>query len=225
MTCRSGVVDATAAPSISERSVMVPVTLAAVARPRYNALVFDPIRFTLEGAQYVLVTGESLEDRPRDFLPVNPWEARRAVRRALESPDARGRLRQGLNAGFGAGAWEDRGGFSRRVSALLGMEPERLVLLRRPSALRATILTEDPAEEAGDEEALQQEQDVAWFEVMVVDDDDEPCPNVGYEIELSDGRVRRGRTNDAGVIRYERIPDGQCTLKLVELDTEAWSVV
>ncbi len=62
-----------------------------------------------------------------------------------------------------------------------------------------------------------------WIEILIVDEDDQPVPDVAYEIELPNGSVRRGRTNYEGIARCERIPPGTCKLTLVELDSGAWS--
>ncbi|KIG14833.1 hypothetical protein DB30_06286 [Enhygromyxa salina] len=62
-----------------------------------------------------------------------------------------------------------------------------------------------------------------WIEILVEDEDEQPVSGVAYELELPDGSVRRGRTNQFGIARWERIPSGSCKLSLVELDTVSWS--
>jgi hypothetical protein len=47
---------------------------------------------------------------------------------------------------------------------------------------------------------------------------------VEYEIELSDGRVQRGRTSEHGILRYEDLPDGSCKLRLLSVDGRGWDV-
>lgn len=62
-----------------------------------------------------------------------------------------------------------------------------------------------------------------WIEILVEDEDEQPVSGIAYELELPDGSLRRGRTNQFGIARWERIPSGSCKLSLVELDTESWS--
>jgi hypothetical protein len=62
-----------------------------------------------------------------------------------------------------------------------------------------------------------------WIEVLVEDEDEQPVGGVAYDLELPDGSIRRGHTNQFGIARFERIPSGSCKLSLVELDTASWS--
>jgi hypothetical protein len=54
----------------------------------------------------------------------------------------------------------------------------------------------------------------SWIEVRVVDQDGEPVPNIEYEIKLTDGGTRRGRTNPYGVVRFDGIAEGNCEFTL-----------
>jgi len=66
------------------------------------------------------------------------------------------------------------------------------------------------------------EVDTHYIEIEVVDQHGDPLPNTAYEITLSNGQVRRGETNDEGLARVERIPDGMCHLHLPEVDRAVW---
>ncbi len=95
-----------------------------------------------------------------------------------------------------------------------------LVLLREPPPLferrsAGESELEDTPFEARDE-------DTEWIEIQLVDKENNPVPNVRYRIELPDHRVRTGRTNANGVIRYDRIRGGTCKFTFPDLDEEAW---
>lgn len=83
----------------------------------------------------------------------------------------------------------------------------------------------EPPEPGGPGGEEPPETELEWVEVQIVDDEDNPLAGITYEIELTDGRVRRGATNAAGVIRYERIPGGTCTVRITGLDKDAYEKV
>lgn len=65
---------------------------------------------------------------------------------------------------------------------------------------------------------------VHWIEIVLVGEDDKPIPNELYEIELPDGRVRRGRLDREGKARVEGIEQtGRCKVTFPALDEGAWS--
>jgi hypothetical protein len=66
---------------------------------------------------------------------------------------------------------------------------------------------------------------VDWIEILAADENGEPVAGVAYELELPDGSVRRGRTNQFGIARCEPIPSGACKLTLPELDESAWGTM
>ena len=58
----------------------------------------------------------------------------------------------------------------------------------------------------------------------VFGEDDLPIPNVRYEIELPDGRVKRGTLDGDGTARVDGIPTGgTCQVRFPTLDEEAWT--
>ncbi|HLT36115.1 MAG TPA: hypothetical protein VK034_07510 [Enhygromyxa sp.] len=61
-----------------------------------------------------------------------------------------------------------------------------------------------------------------WIEILVEDQDGRPLREIGYEITLPDGAVRRGRTTRDGVVRLDEIPSGECKFSLTDFDESAW---
>lgn len=177
-------------------------------------MMHEPCYLTLDGIQYVLVVGEHSRWLAEGWELVSAWEARRALMRADPRLVVRGHL--GVRSDDGV-----------RLEVLIARRPG-VVLLRRPPRTHGPLLVDL---EAGDLVEPEPEPDSAaalrgdaWIEVQVVDGDDEPCANVDFEIELSDGRVRQGRTNEHGVLRYEEIVEGLCTIRLLDLDESEWRV-
>jgi hypothetical protein len=78
----------------------------------------------------------------------------------------------------------------------------------------------DPVEEREAPEEVVEK--LEWIEVLIVDEDDQPLPNVAYKLVLPDGSSRVGKTNNLGIARYDRIPAGSCTFELTEMDAGAW---
>jgi len=66
------------------------------------------------------------------------------------------------------------------------------------------------------------EDETHWIHVIVVDQDDRPLAGVRYRIELTDGRVREGRTTAEGGIYFDEIPAGACKVSLLEHDETLW---
>lgn len=187
------------------------------------AVVDLPLRFFLEGEHYVLVEGRDSSYPEEDFEEVGPWEAQRVLAGALSHGDVQALLRAGLGGHATAGGWDDHHGFSRRVRARIDEDPERLVLLRRIRPLYSLVFTEPIVEDIADlATGLEAPEEDTWIEVQVVDDDDVPVAGLDYEIELSDGRVRRGRTSEHGILRYEGMPPGSCKVKLLGVEAKGW---
>jgi hypothetical protein len=96
-----------------------------------------------------------------------------------------------------------------------------LILVREVHGTATPDVPEGPEkpEEPEDIERL------TWIEVLIEDEEQQPVANVAYRLILPDGSVRTGKTNRAGIARYEQIPDGECQFELTELDAEAWEIV
>jgi hypothetical protein len=61
-----------------------------------------------------------------------------------------------------------------------------------------------------------------WVEIVLVDDDDNPVPDIAYEIKLPDGSIIPGRLNSAGVASYHDIVAGTCQIRFPDLPDEEW---
>ncbi len=68
----------------------------------------------------------------------------------------------------------------------------------------------------------EQETKKSWIEIELVNDIDEPVPGEVYEIELPDGSVASGTTDENGFARVEGFESGTCKIKFPNLDKEAW---
>ncbi|MCA9709772.1 MAG: hypothetical protein KDK70_28290 [Myxococcales bacterium] len=56
----------------------------------------------------------------------------------------------------------------------------------------------------------------SWIEIAVVDARGEPIRGRAYRLELPDGTVRRGTLGDEGLIRFDDVDPGLCTLELLD---------
>ncbi len=95
----------------------------------------------------------------------------------------------------------------------------RLVLLRAPP--RSVRPPPAAPEEAPIEQELANDE-TAWIEIHLVDEEGDPVSGVEYEIKLPDGSHRVGRTNEVGVIYYANLTPGSCEFSLTSLDQSAW---
>lgn len=62
----------------------------------------------------------------------------------------------------------------------------------------------------------------AWVEVELVDDAGAPVPGEAVEIELPDGSVASGTTDDKGLLKITNIDPGSVKITFSNLDKEAW---
>ena len=170
-----------------------------------------PLRFFLEGEHYVLVESKDATYLEDDHDEVGPWEAQRVLDDARSRLDPHALHRADL-----------RGAPSRGVRARLDDDPGRLVLLRRRRPIYAMELGQPLLDDLADLVPTLEPAEDTWIEVLVVDDDDVPVAGVEYEIELSDGRKRRGRTSEHGILRYEGMPPGACKLSLLSVEASGW---
>jgi hypothetical protein len=178
------------------------------------------VSFHFEGREYV-VADEAIEEFEtladpdavrimRDVLRQGPGHAPTAgVIALLSEVHAWAVFARAL---LGGDPFANRSAFGRMPFVLLRRTTQRPIL-EPPHVDDAPLLSGLAEPDAIDD---------AWIEVLVVDELDEPIANQAYEIRLSDGRVRTGRTNEHGILRYERVPEGECDVSLVALDTGAW---
>lgn len=61
-----------------------------------------------------------------------------------------------------------------------------------------------------------------WIEIHILDEDNQPCANEYFELKLSDGRSHTGQTNEHGILRYDGIPEGTCSLWLSGPSKSSW---
>jgi hypothetical protein len=183
-----------------------------------------PLRFFLDGEHYVLAEGKHAGYPEEDYEEVGPWESERVLRGALSELDLRALLRAGLGGQASGSGWDDHHGFSRRVRTRIDEDPEHLVLLRRRRPVYALVFDEPEVDDLAALVPSVPDEEDTWIEVLVVDEADEPVAGIEYEIELSDGRVRRGRTSEHGILRYDGMPPGSCKVKLLSVEAKGWDV-
>lgn len=82
--------------------------------------------------------------------------------------------------------------------------------------LEVTSIEAPPAEE----EEVDEEK--TWIEIEMVDDVGEPCAGERYEIELPNGKIRKGKLDANGLARQENLDPGSVTVRFPRLDAEAW---
>lgn len=69
----------------------------------------------------------------------------------------------------------------------------------------------------------EEEVEVTWIEIELLDETDEPVPRARYRIDLPDGSTRRGRLDAEGWARVDNVDPGNCVVTFPDLDEEAWS--
>lgn len=61
-----------------------------------------------------------------------------------------------------------------------------------------------------------------WIEIILVDMEGKPVPNVRYRITAPDGAVKEGTLNEHGQAGFYQIEAGNCKVTFPDLDKEAW---
>ena len=62
-----------------------------------------------------------------------------------------------------------------------------------------------------------------WIEIILVDMDGNPVPNVRYKITPPGGdSPKEGRLNEHGQAIYDQIESGECKVTFPDLDKDAW---
>jgi hypothetical protein len=59
-----------------------------------------------------------------------------------------------------------------------------------------------------------------WIEIELVDDNDEPIPEVEYEANFPDGTTQSGQLDELGKVRFDNVPPGNFTIKYKDLYPE-----
>jgi hypothetical protein len=61
-----------------------------------------------------------------------------------------------------------------------------------------------------------------WIEIILVDMEGKPVPNMRYRITAPDGKIQEGRLNEHGQAGYYQIEAGNCKITFPDLDKDAW---
>lgn len=61
-----------------------------------------------------------------------------------------------------------------------------------------------------------------WVEFQLLDEDNQPVPNVAYSIKLPDGSSMTGKLDGQGTVRFDRISAGQCQISFPAIDAKEW---
>ena len=61
-----------------------------------------------------------------------------------------------------------------------------------------------------DSSVKDEQKGLDWIEISVMDESDEPMPNVAYRVELPDGSAVEGRTPQKGVVKVIGLQKGNC---------------
>ena len=76
-----------------------------------------------------------------------------------------------------------------------------------------------------EEEIEENEEELTWIEIEMVDEEDEPYPSEKYRITLPDDSVTEGTLDGKGFARIEGIEPGTCKVTFPNLDHEAWEKI
>ena len=99
------------------------------------------------------------------------------------------------------------------------------VLKEEPSPVDVTnafALTQNIQQTMGAGNRIEQKPKTDWIEILLVDLDGKPVPNVRYRVTLPDGTVQEGRLNQYGQAGYYKIESGECKVTFPDLDKDAW---
>ena len=83
-------------------------------------------------------------------------------------------------------------------------------------------LTQNIQQTIGAGNRIEQKPKTDWIEILLVDLDGKPVPNVRYRVTLPDGTVQEGRLNQYGQAGYYKIESGECKVTFPDLDKDAW---
>lgn len=97
------------------------------------------------------------------------------------------------------------------------LEQGTLVVFRQDRPRPLPVPGLEPPDEQPEPAAV---DELTWIGVQVLDEEGKPVEGVRYELDLTDGSVRQGRTDREGIVRAEGIPAGQCKLRLPDFENE-----
>jgi len=163
-------------------------------------------------------TSERAQRRAEVRLPSrDPRESLSLLRELATDPMNMHELRAALRehcAGIDVGRLHDHEVVRLCASRMLGAG----VILSRiplsPAPVNAAFTdVGDEAEQAVDTLPDEVEQELTYIEIELLDDDENPIPNVAYRIMLPNQRTRMGNLDEEGRVRLEDIPPGTCTVR------------
>lgn len=87
----------------------------------------------------------------------------------------------------------------------------------------AFALTQNIQQTMGAGNRVEQKPKTDWIEILLVDLDGKPVPNVRYKITPpGGGPPQEGRLNEHGQAGYYKIEAGECKITFPDLDKDAW---
>ncbi len=94
---------------------------------------------------------------------------------------------------------------------------------KAPVEVKQTFhMTQQILQTMGAKPAEKKEAKKAWIEIILVDMDGKPVPNVRYRITPPGGQPVEGRLNEHGQAGLYQIEPGNCKVTFPDLDKEAW---
>ena len=116
------------------------------------------------------------------------------------------------------------GGGAADTRALKGavvrwLQAGRLIALHYP--FRPDVVAPGEAQEGDD--ALPEDLIKTWIELRLIDEAGAPVAGAAYRIELPDGRLRTGATNQQGVAREDNLDPGTCQVSFPDLHGPDWT--
>ncbi len=70
-----------------------------------------------------------------------------------------------------------------------------------------------------------EETEVSWIELEMVDEADEPMAGVKFEVKLPDDSVATGVLDSNGFARIDGCEPGECEITFPDLDKDAWEKI
>jgi hypothetical protein len=101
-------------------------------------------------------------------------------------------------------------------------DPGKAMHLKEQQAARRARFNFVPFTPRTADQTQEEDEDLSWIEIELVDEDDQPVPGERYEITTPDGRISRGTLDENGFARVDGIRPGECQISFTRLDREAW---
>ena len=83
-------------------------------------------------------------------------------------------------------------------------------------------LTQQMMKTLGVKRAEETKEKKAWIEIILVDAEGKPMPNVRYRITPPSGAPKEGTLNEHGQAGVYQIEPGNCKITFPDLDADAW---